>query len=76
MCNACGLLDCMLMIIEPRVDYGFHEIRELQNFSLWLSHTVVCFLDLPINVQYKRNNAYKEKSYLVFLKDKIHLRVS
>ena len=28
MCNAHVLLDCTLTIIEPTVDYGFHEIRE------------------------------------------------
>ena len=29
--NACALLDCTLTIIEPTVDYGFHEF---QNFSV------------------------------------------
>ena len=29
-----ALLDCTLAIIEPTVDYGFHEIREFRNFSL------------------------------------------
>ena len=30
MCNARALLDCALTIIEPTVDYGFHEICEFQ----------------------------------------------
>ena len=34
MCNARALLDCTLAIIEPTVDYGFHEVSEFQNFSL------------------------------------------
>ena len=34
MCNARALLDCTLTIIEPTVDYGFHEICEFQNFSV------------------------------------------
>ena len=34
MCNAHALLDCTLTIIEPTVDYGFHEIYAFQNFSL------------------------------------------
>ena len=33
-CNARALLDCTLTIIEPTVDYGFHEICEIRNFSL------------------------------------------
>ena len=32
MCNARALLDCTLTIIEPTVDYGFHEICEFRNF--------------------------------------------
>ena len=40
MCNAHALLDCMLPIIEPTVDYGFHKIREFRNFSLWSSHKI------------------------------------
>ena len=35
MCNVCALLDCTLTIIESTVGYGFHEIREFRNFSLW-----------------------------------------
>ena len=35
MCNARALLDCTLTIIEPTADYGFHEICEFRNFSLW-----------------------------------------
>ena len=31
MCNARALLDCTLIIIEPTVDYGFHEIREFRS---------------------------------------------
>ena len=31
MCNALASLDCTLTIIEPTVDYGFHEFR---NFSV------------------------------------------
>ena len=34
-CNARALLDCTLTVIEPTVDYGFQEIREFWNFSLW-----------------------------------------
>ena len=34
MCNARALLNCTLTIIEPTVNYGFHEIREFRNFSL------------------------------------------
>ena len=30
MSNANALLDCTLIIIEPTVDYGFHEIREFR----------------------------------------------
>ena len=30
MCNARALLDCMLIIIEPTVDYGFHKICEFR----------------------------------------------
>ena len=29
-----ALLECTLTIIEPTVEYGFHEIREFRNFSL------------------------------------------
>ena len=32
--NARALLDSTLTIIEPKVDYGFHEIREFRNFSV------------------------------------------
>ena len=35
MCNVHALLDCMLtIIIEPTVDYGFHEICQFRNFSV------------------------------------------
>ena len=34
MCNARAQLDCTLTIIEPTVDYGFHEICEFRNFSV------------------------------------------
>ena len=40
MCNARALLDWTLIIIEPTVDYGFREFR---NLSLWWSHKIVCF---------------------------------
>ena len=50
MCNARALLDCTLTIIEPTVDYGFHEIREFRNFLLWSSHKTVCFYAWMIHV--------------------------
>ena len=34
MFNARALLDCTLTIIEPTVDYGFHEICEFRNFTV------------------------------------------
>ena len=43
MCDVRALLDCTLTIIEPTVDYGFHEILEFRNFSLWSSHKVIRF---------------------------------
>ena len=30
MCNARALSDCTLIILEPTVDYGFHEIRDFR----------------------------------------------
>ena len=32
--NERALLDCTLTIMEPTVDYDFHEICEFQNFSV------------------------------------------
>ena len=34
MCNARALLDCTVTIIEPTVDYDFHEIYEFRNVSV------------------------------------------
>ena len=49
MYNARAFLDCTLTVIEPTVEYGFHEICEFRNFSFWSSH----------NLQYKLLNEYK-----------------
>ena len=40
MCNTDTLLDCTLTIIEPMVDYGFHEICEFRNFSVIKSSAI------------------------------------
>ena len=71
MCNVRALLDCTLTIIEPTVDYDFHEICEFRNFSV-IKSSVSTLGDTRI----KKWRLYKEKSYLVSLKDAILLRVS
>ena len=70
-CNARALLDCTLTIIQPTVDYDFHEICEFRNFS-FIKSSVSKLGDKRI----KKWRLYKEKSYLVSLKDAIRLRVS
>ena len=70
MCSARALLDCALTIIEPTVDYGFHEICEFRNFSV-IKSSVSTLGDKRI----KKKRLYKEKPYLVSLKDAIRLCV-
>ena len=59
MCNARALLDYTLTIIEPTVDYGFHEICEFQNFSVIKSSVST------LGDKRKKKCLYKEKSYLI-----------
>ena len=72
MCNACALLDCTLTIIEPTIDYGFHEICEFRHFSVIKSSVSTPIGDKRI----KKLRLDKEKSYLVSLEDAILLCVS
>ena len=71
MCNARDLLDCTLTFIEATVDYGFHEICEFRNFSVIKSS-----ISTLGDKRKKKKRLYREKSYLVSLKNAIRLRVS